>query len=116
MTRLKRALRNAKLLGELIVRVVTGGASGCAGQVVDPASTCPDHAIPTTTCDVPLPANCVFSPNIHLMDDGSCVVDVFTGCQYNGNFVHFALPYDGGAVSTPGQFYGSTCTFTVEPQ
>lgn len=111
MTRIRNLYRAAQFLAWLVLFLL----GGCAGQVVDPASTCPDHAIPATTCDVPLPANCVFSPNIHIMEDGTCVVDVLTGCQFNGNFVHFELPYDGGAVSAPGQFYGSTCTFTVPP-
>lgn len=110
MTTLRNLYRAAQFLAWLVLFLL----GGCAGQVVDPASTCPDHAIPTMTCDVPLPTYCVFSPNIHLLDDGSCVVDVLTGCQFNGNFVHFELPYDGGAVSSPGQFYGSTCTFTVQ--
>lgn len=85
--------------------------SGCAAQVTEP-DPCPVHAIPAFTCDPPLPMQCIFSPNV-IERDGACLVDVFTGCQNNGNLVHIELPYRDGAVSMPGQFYGSTCSFEV---
>lgn len=111
MRRIKRAWRNVKLLGEVIVWVLTGGASGCAGRVVDPPA-CPDHAIPTMTCEEPLAPECFASPNVFASADGTrCVVDIETSCTPEQRYhVLTELGYqDDGSWTGVVKLWASQC-------
>lgn len=110
MGKLRDLYRAAQFLWWLVLFLLGGCFADVAGA--EP-SRCPDHAIPAFTCDPPLAMQCIFEPNVALKADGSCVVDLLTGCQPEGFHPHFEFPYDGGASSAPGQIYGSTCTFMV---
>lgn len=100
----------AFLIASSAIGLVAAFTSGCAGQVVDTASTCPDHAIPTTTCDVPLPTYCVYEPNVQATSAGLCIVDIMASCtpELRYHLVYAMDETDAGWAATVN-LWGSQC-------